>query len=117
LPDDCAASKLIRLAAYHISCEIRTKDDFALSVRCAAAIVMITRSPWFAGADGDDVPDHDLHGDTAQLQNIVCFLTDIEDYKITPVDVRKSVLDPLGATGAFQNMSDRHLLGRGMFDQ
>ncbi|KAN0130560.1 hypothetical protein V8E53_011646, partial [Lactarius tabidus] len=38
-------------------------------------------------------------------------------HKLTVVDVRKPVLDPLGATGALRNASDEHLLGRGMSDQ
>jgi hypothetical protein len=33
-----------------------------------------------AGADSGDVPNYDLHSDTARLQNIVRFLTDIKQY-------------------------------------
>ncbi|KAH8983791.1 hypothetical protein EDB86DRAFT_2965434 [Lactarius hatsudake] len=90
------------LESLEIIKELQTKsnDDVSIPVRCVAAVVaayMITSSPppnaLFIGdhdsgkqflnkrlrIDGDGSVAHGYHRDSARVQNIVCFLTDIRE--------------------------------------
>jgi hypothetical protein len=72
-----------------------------------------------SGTDGGDVPDYDLHCDTARLQNIVCFLADVKEYTNSQWWMSENaylVRRECQALFDARHM-DEDLIGCGMFDQ
>ena len=121
-------------------------DDVAVSVRCVAAVVsafmitpphhvldnFVTPNVCFAGDDiisqqflakrlpfGAGVPDYDHHSDSARLQNIVRFLTDIKEYMNTQWWMSENAYSIRRERRELFDTrhTDEYCKGRGMFDQ
>ena len=113
------------VSAFMITPPRPVPDNFVIPAVCHTADDITVkqfldkRFHFGAGADGGNVSDDDLHSDSARLQNIVRFLTDIKEYTNLQWWMSENanlVHQECRALFDRRHM-DEYLTGRGMFDQ